>query len=63
MGEDEMRARAIVCVIRNISVDAEALEILEALGLIDGQGEVVKADEILSHTNNPRRRGIGHWIS
>ena len=61
--EDELRARAIVCVYNNLGNSPETLEIMQMLGLIDGQCEYVAADEITSHTNNPKRRGIGHWLS
>lgn len=59
-GDDELRARAIVCVGKNLT-GAEALEVMEMLGLIDGKGEYVAAGDLNSHTLNPRRRGIGNW--
>lgn len=61
--EDAMRAKAIICVARNVEDPEESLAVMEMLGLIDGKGEFVAADELMSHTNNPQRRGIGHWLS
>lgn len=61
--EDEQRARALVCVAKNVDDPEQALGIMEMLGLIDGKGEFVAADEMTMHLNNPRRRGIGCWLS
>jgi len=60
--EDELRIRAIVCIHRNLGASKDMLEIAEMLGLIDGNAEYIKADEVMGHTNNPHRRGIGNWI-
>jgi hypothetical protein len=61
--EDEARVKAMICVANNLGDPKEALRIMEMLGLIDGQGEFVRSEDMVSHLNNPHKRGIGAWNS